>query len=182
MKKIATTLPAVFTAAGAANALVPESSDGNVLTTASWINNPAVRARFLSMIWNPFRDLRTRNKTTTQMFAHMRARNAPVWHQLQAELQVFNMAMDVPSVTSVSPNRGPTAGGQRVTVRGTNFVPGMQVRFAQASPGGGLASNISVTNSTTLTADTPAGVASPSNVIVTTPAGSDTLVGGYTYV
>jgi hypothetical protein len=174
--------PAVFTAAGAADAHVPESVNGDVVATAPWITNADARRRFLSMIWNPFRDLRPLDKTTTQMFSRIRARNGAVWHLLQAELQAFNMAMDVPTITAVAPNSGPAGGGQAVTITGTNFTPGMQVQFAQAPPGGGLATNVVVTNSDTLTAVTPASVAGPANVIVRTRAGSATLAGGYTYV
>jgi len=174
----------VVTATVTANANIPESVDGDVTATAPWITNANVRQRFLAMIWEPFRNLSggASDPTTTQMFARIRARNAALWHLLQPELQAFNMAMDIPSITSLSPNSGPSAGGQRVTIRGTNFVSGMQVQFAQAPPGGGPALNVSVTNSTTLTADTPSGVVGSANVIVTTLAGSDTLVGSYTYV
>ena len=58
----------------------------------------------------------------------------------------------VPTVTSVSPNNGPTAGGTAVTITGTNFAAGATVTF-----GGTAATNVVVVNSTTITATTPAG-------------------------
>src|ERR1019366_8306786 len=57
-----------------------------------------------------------------------------------------------PTVTSVSPNSGTTAGGTAVTITGTNFATGATVTF-----GGTAATNVVVTNATTITATTPAG-------------------------
>ena len=59
----------------------------------------------------------------------------------------------VPTVTSVSPNNGSTAGGTAVTITGTNFAAGATVTF-----GGTAATNVVVVNSTTITATTPAGM------------------------
>lgn len=64
-----------------------------------------------------------------------------------------------PTVTGVSPASGSTLGGTNVTITGTGFQSGATVRF-----GGVLATNVSVTNSTTITARTPAG--SPGTVAV----------------
>ena len=58
-----------------------------------------------------------------------------------------------PTVTSVSPNNGPTAGGTAVTITGTNFAAGATVTF-----GGTAATNVVVVSSTTITATTPAGM------------------------
>ena len=57
----------------------------------------------------------------------------------------------VPTVSSVSPNNGPVAGGTAVTITGTNFAAGATVTF-----GGTAATNVVVANSTTITATTPA--------------------------
>jgi outer membrane protein OmpA-like peptidoglycan-associated protein len=87
------TLP-VFTAAGAFDAHVAESVTGDITTipTNAWITDPAVRARFLAIIWNPFRNTRlVSNKTTTEMIRRMRIQNPVEWPALQAELQNFNM-------------------------------------------------------------------------------------------
>jgi hypothetical protein len=82
-----------------------------------------------------------------------------------------------PTVTSVSPNAGTTAGGTLVTISGTGFVTGATVSF-----GGAQASNVNVSNSTTIYAPTPAQAASVVNLLVTNPDNqSGTLTNGYTY-
>ena len=58
----------------------------------------------------------------------------------------------LPTVSSVSPNNGPTAGGTAVTITGTNFATGATVTF-----GATAATNVVVVSSTTITATTPAG-------------------------
>ena len=89
----------------------------------------------------------------------------------------FNF-LAAPTLSSVSPVAGPTAGGTTVTLAGTGFRTGMLVSFdgvpatgVSVSPGG-----------TQLTAVTPAHAAGAVTVSVTTPGGSDTLTGAYTYV
>ena len=82
-----------------------------------------------------------------------------------------------PTVTTVTPNSGPTTGGTSVTIAGTNFVSGANVTF-----GGTSATNVSVTSSTSLTAVTPAHSAGAVNVAVINPDGqSGTKTNGYTY-
>jgi hypothetical protein len=83
-----------------------------------------------------------------------------------------------PTVTSVSPSSGATGGGTAVTIRGTNFASGALVTF-----GTGAATNVVVSNSTTITATTPTGSAGAANVTVTNPGGqSGSLSNGFTYV
>src|SRR4029077_2020883 len=83
-----------------------------------------------------------------------------------------------PSVSSVSPNNGPVAGGTGVTITGTNFVSGATVTF-----GGTAATNVVVTNGTTITATTPAHAAGAVTVTVTNPdTQSGNLANGFTYV
>ena len=82
-----------------------------------------------------------------------------------------------PTVTSVSPNSGSTAGGSSVTITGTNFLAGASVGFDSSS-----ATNVSVASSTTITATVPAHTAGSVNVVVTNTNGlSGTLTGAYTY-
>ena len=71
-----------------------------------------------------------------------------------------------PTVSSVSPNNGPTAGGTAVTITGTNFAAGATVTFGSAA-----ATNVVVVNSTTITATTPAGSAGAVTVTVTNSGG-----------
>ncbi|MEO5821029.1 MAG: DUF5719 family protein [Vicinamibacteraceae bacterium] len=82
-----------------------------------------------------------------------------------------------PTVTSVSPTSGPTAGGTVITITGTNFATGATVRV-----GGTLASGITLLSSTQLRATTPAGSAGAQAVQVTNTSGaSATLAGAFTY-
>ena len=83
----------------------------------------------------------------------------------------------VPTVTSISPATGPSAGGTAVTITGTNLTGATAVTI-----GGVAATGITVVNATTITATTPAHAAGPVDVVVTTPGGSATGTGIYTYV
>ncbi len=83
----------------------------------------------------------------------------------------------VPTVSSVSPNSGSTAGGTAVTITGTNFTAGATVTF-----GGTAATNVAVSG-TQITATAPAGSAGAVTVTVTNPgAQSGSLPNGFTYV
>ncbi len=82
-----------------------------------------------------------------------------------------------PTVTSISPTNGTTAGGTSVTITGTGFLTG-----ATVSIGGTAATNVNVVGSTSITATTPAHAAGAVNVVVTnTDAQAGTLTNGYTY-
>lgn len=80
------------------------------------------------------------------------------------------------TVSSVSPNSGPLAGGTAVTITGTNFATGATVTF-----GGAAATNVVVANSTSITATTPAGSAGSVTVSVTASGNSGSLANGFTY-
>ena len=82
-----------------------------------------------------------------------------------------------PTVTSITPNAGTTAGGTSVTITGTSFLAGATVSF-----GGIAATNVIVVGSTSITAVAPAHAAGAVNAVVTnTDAQSGTLTNGYTY-
>ena len=68
-----------------------------------------------------------------------------------------------PTITTVAPSVGPLAGGTLVTITGTLFTAGATVTF-----GGAPATGVTVVNSTTITATTPAGAQGPVTVVVTT--------------
>lgn len=86
-----------------------------------------------------------------------------------------------PTVTVVSPNQGPTAGGTSVIITGTNFL-------AVSASGGvrfGAATATYVINSDTqITATTPASAAATVDVTVTSPGGTSvtSVADRYTYV
>jgi hypothetical protein len=75
-------------------------------------------------------------------------------------------APSAPTVTSVSSNSGPAAGGTVVTITGTDFTGATSVKF-----GGVAAAAFSVTNATTISATSPAG-SGVVDVTVTTAGGT----------
>jgi hypothetical protein len=81
-----------------------------------------------------------------------------------------------PVLASVSPNAGTTSGGTFVTLSGNYLDNSSSVTF-----GGVSASNITVVNSNTVTANTPPGVVGAVDVTITTPGGQYTLNNGYSY-
>ncbi len=82
-----------------------------------------------------------------------------------------------PTVNSISPNSGSVNGGTTVTITGTGFLSG-----ATVSLGGTAATGVSIANSTTITATTPAHSAGAAAIIVTNTDGqSGTKTSGYTY-
>ena len=81
-----------------------------------------------------------------------------------------------PTVSSVSPNSGSTAGGTAVTITGTNFAAGATVTFGSAA-----ATGVTVVNGTTITATTPAHAAGAVTVMVTVNGQSGSLATGFTY-
>src|SRR5207245_10222688 len=67
----------------------------------------------------------------------------------------------LPTVTSVTPNTGPTTGGTAVTIKGTNFDAPATVTF-----GGEAATSVVLVNFTTITAATPANTPGPVDLVV----------------
>jgi len=81
------------------------------------------------------------------------------------------------TVSGISPSSGSASGGTRVTITGTGVTTGAAVTF-----GGTAATNVTVTNSSTITATTPAHAVGTVNVVVTNGNGqSGTLTNGFTY-
>ena len=90
----------------------------------------------------------------------------------------FALSGPAPTVTSVSPNSGTTAGGTAVTITGANFATGATVTFGSAA-----ATSVVVVSGTQITATTPAGTAGAALVTVSNPGGqSGALAGGFTYI
>ncbi|MFJ1268657.1 Ig-like domain-containing protein [Legionella lytica] len=83
----------------------------------------------------------------------------------------------LPTITTISPNQGSNAGGETVVISGTNFAG------ASVTIGGAAATIVSI-NDTQITILTPAlpSTAGPVNVVITTPQGSITSSGGFTYL
>ncbi|GGY22146.1 IPT/TIG domain-containing protein [Streptomyces djakartensis] len=81
-----------------------------------------------------------------------------------------------PTAIAIVPQTGPTTGGTPFTIVGTNLT-GASVTF-----NGVPATNVNVIGGVLVTGLTPAGVAGNATVQVTTPAGTATVPGGFTYV
>ncbi len=85
--------------------------------------------------------------------------------------------LPAPTVTSVLPRKGASTGGETVTLRGTGFMQGeTRVVFGSAD-----ATDVVVSDATTLTARTPAGIHGPVAVTVITPGGSGALADAFFY-
>ncbi|MGN6869513.1 MAG: beta strand repeat-containing protein [Solirubrobacteraceae bacterium] len=84
-----------------------------------------------------------------------------------------------PTITSVSPSAGPTAGGTTVTITGTSFASVKAVDFGQDP-----AARYTVNTDSTITAIAPAGSAGTVDITVTTAGGTSATSPGdeYTYV
>jgi len=82
------------------------------------------------------------------------------------------------AATAVYPTRGPLAGGNTIRVFGTGFVPGA----TQVTIGGVAATQLTFASSTELFVTVPAGPSGTVDVAVTTPIGTGTLAGAYTYL
>ena len=82
-----------------------------------------------------------------------------------------------PTIASIAPSSGSTAGGTSVTITGTNFGGTPSVTI-----GGAAATSVVVVDATTITATTPAGSAGARDVVVTVTGQSSTGgTGLYTY-
>lgn len=81
-----------------------------------------------------------------------------------------------PTIASLAPSNGSTAGGTSVTITGTHLAGATAATF-----GGVPATDLVVNSATSITVTTPAHAAGPVDVAVTTAGGSDTLAGAFTY-
>ena len=82
----------------------------------------------------------------------------------------------LPTVSSVSPNAGPTGGGNTVTINGTNFLSGASVKFATTA-----SATVTFVSATQLKAVAPAHTAGTVDVTVTTSGGTSLIVAGDHY-
>ncbi len=83
-----------------------------------------------------------------------------------------------PTLTSVTPNKGPVAGGTSVVLNGSRFLRGATVRF-----GTELAQMVTYNKSSSLTVVTPSSQSGTVTVVVTNPDGKSTsLVDAFTFL
>jgi hypothetical protein len=89
----------------------------------------------------------------------------------------FTYGFPPPTISSIVPSTGPTAGGTAVTITGTGFQAG-----ATVSLGGDAATGVNVLSATQIQAVTPAHAAGTVDVTVQNPdAQSATLTSGFSY-
>lgn len=81
------------------------------------------------------------------------------------------------TITGVSPDYGPTAGGTEVTITGSGFTGANSVSF-----GGTAAAEFTVTNSTTISATTPAHSSGTVVVTVGNSSGTNSLNNAFTFI
>jgi hypothetical protein len=84
----------------------------------------------------------------------------------------------VVTVTGITPSAGPVAGGQAVTITGTNFTTTAETTV---TIGGQPLTDVVVQNSTTITGTTPPNTAGAKDVVVTNSVNTGMLLSGYTY-
>ena len=82
-----------------------------------------------------------------------------------ADRFTYTAALAAPAVTGITPASGPAAGGTLVTITGSAFTGATAVDFGTTP-----ATNVKVVNSTTITANSPAG-SGTADVTVVTPGG-----------
>jgi len=89
----------------------------------------------------------------------------------------INVGVSAPTITSLSVTSGPLGGGTTTVVTGTNLsgITGITV-------GGISATSISSNTATNVTFNTPAGTAGAKDVVITSPSGTGTKSGGFTYL
>ena len=115
--------------------------------------------------------------TSTSSGGNLRFTSSDSFNYVYIAEAELNVATPAPTVTSLTPTSGTTAGGTAVTITGTGFTGATGVTF-----GGVAATNVSVVSSTSITATTPAGSAGTASVVVTTPAGSNAANTLFTYI
>ena len=82
-----------------------------------------------------------------------------------------------PTITSITPTSGSTAGGTAITITGTSLGSATSVTVD-----GVAATSVVVVSATSVTAVTPAGTVGVKSVAVTTPSGTSSLASAFTYV
>jgi len=97
-------------------------------------------------------------------------------HQNMVGELIVNAAPTPPAITSFTPRTGPAAGGTVVAISGSNFQNGAAVRFGDAS-----AVSVTVNNSSSINAISPAQAAGDVTITVSNPDGQTATAGTFTY-
>ncbi len=103
----------------------------------------------------------------------------PEYLRVSTGIQIPIVSPPPPTITSVAPANGPTAGGNSVTITGTNFDP---TAANDTVDFGSTAATVTAASATSLTVTVPAGAAGAVPVTVTTAGGASNATVTYTYV
>jgi hypothetical protein len=103
--------------------------------------------------------------------------SSSVWVMQMAAFRPKVGSNPAPTVSTVSPTSGTTAGGTPITITGAGFSTGASLTLGDTA-----ASNVNIVSSTSITATTPTHTAGAVNVVVTNADGQiGTFTNGYTY-
>jgi hypothetical protein len=91
-------------------------------------------------------------------------------------LFTYQAPASTPTVTSISPTSGSTAGGDTITITGTDLTGATSITV-----GGAACAPFNVASATSATCTTPAGTAGTASVEVTTPGGTSASNSLFTY-
>lgn len=182
------------------DAMSPEETEGNWVLAITAVQDFTEAAGFVKMTWTkhgqtvpfswkPNGTQAAPGSTGPTISGDVRVWSAEVggemnrrlnseleWQITSGQPEWTDAAAAAPDLTAVSPTSGTAAGGTAVTLTGTGFTSDATVAFD-----GVAATAVTFTSATELQATTPAGTAGPADVAVTTPGGTDTLVGGFSY-
>lgn len=110
------------------------------------------------------------------LLAVHRSSKSPTRVLANADVRYAVIETDIPTVTSLAPSTGATAGGDAVTITGKDLTGATGVTF-----GGTAATSVVVVSDTSITCVTPAKTAGAVTVAVTTPAGTGSKTTAFTY-
>ena len=151
------------------NGTATAGSDYNFANgTLSWNNGEGGNKSFTV---TPLPDALNEGSETVNLTLSNPTGGATLGAQSTAVLTITDSTI-IPTITNISPAAGPLAGLAGVIITGTNFTGATSVTF------GGTAATFVVNNSTQITVTAPPkATAGTVEVIVTTPAGSNTTTG-----
>lgn len=143
----------------AASQLSSRNVAGIATTYETWITAQDVEATAILALLAVHRS----SKSPTRVLANADARYAVI-------------ESDPPKVTSITPATGTTAGGTAVTILGQDFTGATVVTI-----GGTTLGSLVIVDDTHITGTTPAKTAGAKDLVITTPAGTVTKTGYFTY-
>jgi len=148
------------------------------LTGSGFVNGATVRVNNVSATAITFVSATQVQATTPPGTAGARTVQITNPDTTTASLSSAFTYVAAPTLTSVSPVSGSTAGGTVITLTGTAFVSGATVRVNNVA-----ATAVTFLSATQVRATTPAGTAGARAVQITNPDGqSATLASGFTYI